>query len=126
MAVYAGRFGNRFRSHACCYRVYFLLISSIVQLLSFRLTLIFLSIFFIIFFFLDGGREEGGLSKDSCNDGALFIIHENEGYVVFFHSIFEKIVPVQAIRIYISIISFFFSFNEDLLSHFTNNRNHRK
>lgn len=80
---------------------------------------------FYLFIFLDGGREEGGLSKDPCNDGALFIIHENEGYVVFFHSIFEKIVPVQAIRIYISIISLFF-FQWGLLSHFTSNRDYRK
>lgn len=37
-----------------------------------------------------------GPSKGPCNDGALFIIHENKGYVVSFLSVFEKIVPVQA------------------------------
>lgn len=38
-----------------------------------------------------------GPSKGPCNDGALFIIHENKGYVVSFLSVIEKIVPVQAI-----------------------------
>lgn len=57
--------------------------------LLFCLTLIFFfRYFFFLLFYRMGKGKEGGSSKDPCNDGALFIIHENEGYVVFFRSIF--------------------------------------
>lgn len=91
-------------THAITVFIFFFIISSIVQLFIISFNINFL--FFRYFFFIGWGRE-GRSSKDPCNDGALFIIHENEGYVVFFLStfFFEKIVPVQAIRISISVIS---------------------